>query len=197
MLRLSGDDHVLVLRRRSAPTIACLALSVLLAWWLAGVSCSSSERPTADGTGQSGVDPGVYPAPVPLLHDVGTVAACPSDVDLMRATLDVSDALAWYQSFVSPDPRTREASADRAYWSMLGQPPAAPAPLTEDRIEIGAAAASPYAALLDNACGANVVQHSEWLRVCPGPCSVTSSQSLVGHFFLINRRSHWLVWASG
>ena len=95
--------------------------------------------------------------------------------------------MAWFRDFASPDVPTQQKSADRAYWPLLPPPSAASNQLADDRIAIGVAQDSPYAPALTNACGADVIARSQWLRICPGPCSApASSQSLIGHFFLID-----------
>jgi hypothetical protein len=49
-----------------------------------------------------------------------------------------------------------------------------------------------------NACG-NTLGLSWWVKRCPGLCTdpaVTRAADLMGHYYLIRRRDHWLVWAA-
>ena len=155
---------------------------------------ASTKQPTPTvAAAQPALDPAIYPEPTALVHDIGQLLACPSAAGLQAATLTAHDAVAWFRDYSSPDPRTRQKSADRAYWPLL--PPPSSDQLAENRIAVGAAQASPYAALLTHACGPNVIALSQWLRVCPVSCTPAAGQSPIGHFFLINRQGHWLLWA--
>ncbi|HEV8633628.1 MAG TPA: hypothetical protein VG370_05215 [Chloroflexota bacterium] len=93
--------------------------------------------------------------------------------------------------------RSRRAS-DPAFWSVSRGWPTTwprerlgtPQPVTN---------ASPYADLLANACGKEIMERSWWVTLCPGPCqdpAVARAAALTGYLFLVKRNGHWLVWAA-
>lgn len=179
------------------------------AWWiifgvlLAGVTafaCSSENEATGSPL-PSGFDPSVYPDPVPFAEGVSTgmSTGCPSRQEVQARTLLRDEAVNWVNAFLSGDDEVKRELADRAYWPMILPSAATPAvPVSPDRVEVDSADSSPFSALLTNACGEPVVQASQWVRLCPGPCeaTATTSASLVGNFFLLSRKGHWLVWAA-
>lgn len=179
------------------------------AWWvfvgvlLAAVvafACSGDEKATS-GPLPSGFDPSVYPDPVPFAAGVSTgmSSGCPDQEELETRTLLRDQAVDWINDFLSGDNDVQRRLADRAYWSMIVPVGGTPSvPVSPDRVEVGPADSSPLSALLTNACGSSVVERSQWVRLCPGPCetTATTSPSLVGNFFLISRKGHWLVWAA-
>jgi hypothetical protein len=97
--------------------------------------------------------------------------------------------------------------SDRAEWPVVretwshGYKPAATRPLQMNDVYGAPASRSPYAGLVRRWCGKTLLRRSWWIAVCPRastktttPCSRRWQTALTGHFLLINRRGHWLVW---
>jgi len=148
-----------------------------------------------------GFDPAVYPAPVAFQKGVNTgmSSGCQDARQLQARSLSRDEALRWVNDFLSGDDDAKRRLADRAYWPLISPETAAPVTsISPEHVEVAPAQSSPLAALLTNACGETVVQRSQWVRLCPGPCETTATTrpSLVGNLFLISRKGHWLLWAA-
>ncbi|GAB4335327.1 MAG: hypothetical protein Kow0010_22740 [Dehalococcoidia bacterium] len=143
------------------------------------------------------LDPAVYPDPIALLHPIGIIQGCPSAVGLQVAVMSKGEAVDWLRDFSAAAGATRREMADRAYWPLLPQHAADRAQaVEEDRIAVAPATSSPYAELLANACGEEIVDASHWIMTCPARCEPGASDSLAGHYFLVQRQGRWLLWAT-
>jgi len=143
----------------------------------------------------------VYPSPVPArpgtdLSPLST--ACPNPAGLEgSAQLGVDAAVEVLNALLTPgDVGTQQRVTDPSYWPLLDVGRATRR-LTADQVEVHSARDSPFAELLANGCGDQTVDATRWVKVCPDACpeSESAAPGLVGHFFLIRREGHWLVWA--
>jgi hypothetical protein len=101
--------------------------------------------------------------------------------------------------FGSDSVEERLQVSDQAFWPLAELMTTQDRALAEDEIETRPAPESPYAELLTNACSAEVVGQSWWVKLCPGPCAdptVAQLASLTGNAYLIERNGRLLVWAA-
>ena len=141
----------------------------------------------------------IYPSPVPVNEGIGISplsTACPNPEGLESAAqLDIDTALDLLYT-LSGDVSAQRRVTDPAYWPLLDGGDGS-GRLARDQVQIDVAEASPYADLLANACGEQMVAATRWVEVCPATCaqSERTSPALISHFYLIRREGHWLVWA--
>jgi hypothetical protein len=88
--------------------------------------------------------------------------------------------------------------SDRALWPLIRQawqysPQNGGAVLRwSNVVQSGPAARSPYADLVRHNCGSAILSRSIWFAVCGG--KGLCGPALMGHYFLLERHGHWLVW---
>jgi len=142
----------------------------------------------------------VYPPALPVSSKVTWIQGqgCPNPAGLQRAsTLPVDVALDVLNRLLSGDLDKMRAVTDQAYWPLLTAGEGRTEPLPQDWISTPQPARdSPYADLIANACGQDTLDKSWWVKYCAGPCKDVRSESLIGHFYFIQRAGHWLVWAT-
>lgn len=150
-----------------------------------------------DGSGGSEL---IYPPalrPTPGINISSWTSGCPNFDQVDEGELTVDEALDVLNVFVSPDSEARRQASDPAFWVLLSDVAVGDEPLSPDRIEVGAAADAPHAEPFEAACGEHAVRLSGWVQLCPGPCEAAAgSQSLISHWYLIERQGRWLVWAA-
>lgn len=96
--------------------------------------------------------------------------------------------------FSSRDLLAKQTVTDRAFWGQLSEGGTNENPTTDYIESIAPALDSGYGELLTNLCGEDVVNKSWWVKICPGPCKSSSSESLKVDYYLIKREGIWLVW---
>ncbi len=197
-----------VLNTRRALSNVLLFTSLLIATTLSGCqieltsatdsgslpSVTSAERSISPNFSTS-----IYPSPVPVADGVVWGPACPNPIGLDKVeqptkneVLKVLDVL----SSNSLEPRRQ--AADPSLWSSLGKEQWAKASAEQIGV-VQPAVDSPYAELLANACGEEVVNRSWWVQICPGNCEdqeVTQPASLTTHLYLLQRQGQWLAWTA-
>lgn len=142
----------------------------------------------------------VYPPALPVSSKVtwSVSQGCPNPAGLQKAsTLSVDVALDVLNQLLSGDLDKMRQVTDQAYWPLLTAGEGRTEPLPRDWISVPQPARdSPYADLIANACGQDILDKSWWVKSCAGPCKDVRSESLIGHFFFIQRAGHWLVWGA-
>ncbi len=144
----------------------------------------------------------IYPSPSPVAEGIvlGLSAGCPNSTGLEKATqLSFDTALDVLKNWLSGDLDRMRHATDPAYWPLLN-PEGSKRLLRSEELGVPQPAnASPYAELIANGCGKQIMGLSWWVTICPGPCqdpAVSRNPSLIGHIYLIERKGHWLVWAA-
>jgi hypothetical protein len=173
---------------------------------LAGLTPIACLAPAAAAAKAPPFPPSIYPA-ASSWPGWGPVGGCASLTGLRSvnagATRVVLPLLSRYgQVSESMDLRL----SDRANWPVVretwshGFKPHPLRPLRSIDVYGAPAERSPYAAMVRHWCGQRLLQLSWWVAVCPRelrpsiPCGRRWQSALTGHFLLINRRGHWLVW---
>lgn len=146
------------------------------------------------------------PEPAPLPTKEGTnlhfSAGCPSPqgAEVIQA-LTREEALDVIRRFYSGSPEQRREMTDPAFWPVLPSEVDPLALVEKNLSEPRSARESPYAELLAQACGEDVLDYLWWVEVCPGsPPPDRPEQcppALRLHYFLIRRGEQWLIWGSG
>ena len=146
-----------------------------------------------------GLPTAVYLPPSPTLAEGGALlGGCPNPAGLEDVDGIPDDgAVALVNDFRSGDCERARQAADPALWPILGQCQGRPEPVTASWLDGPAQPAreSPYVTSLAHQCGEDLVEASWDLRVCPGPCSSNSSESLKEDYFLLSRAGRLLIWA--
>ena len=167
---------------------------------------SSTPMPNSTPTPTSAAFPtDIYPPPVAvapgiIISPMGT--GCPNPDGLEKADqLPRTAVNEVFRSLASGDVDTMRRVTDPAYWPFLRDMGiGTPRPFSEDALsDAQPASESPCAGLIGNACRSKTLELSWWVKSCPGPCTdpdVARSASLMGNFYLIQRRGHWLAWAA-
>lgn len=151
-----------------------------------------------------------YPPATPIAPDVivSGMDNCPNrrGIEEASAPPSIDTVVQILTDLKAEDFTTRQQVVDPAYWSRLQAAPGQnnttatdeSAQAMEERLTVPEPAQdSPYADLLVNVCGEDIVEHTWWVQVCPGPCEAEGlPQSLIGHLYLIERDGQWLVWAT-
>ncbi len=157
---------------------------------------TATMPPTPAPSPTATLPPDLYPPPLPLKVLWPATQGCPNPAGLEAAILTVEEALEALHSLRSGDPDQMRRAADPALWPLLSSFPERPGPSREEIQAVRPARESPYADLIANGCGRDTLEKSWAIEVCPGPCAPNTSESLIGHLFLIRRAGHWLVWAA-
>jgi len=163
----------------------------------------------AAGAGDTGdsFPPGIYPKPASF-PDWGSPNGCASlknvaRIDREQARHESLQALTQWGQISKW--RDRHLS-DRAEWPTVrdhwkhksGRGHALD--IRSNKVVQGPAKRSPYVGLVRHNCGRRILKRSWWVALCPGPypgtakCTLDAAPALTGHFMLLNRRHHWLVW---
>ena len=150
--------------------------------------------PAASAAGR--FPPSIYPKPAKFPNwGLGTGCASLSGVQVPGSGA-TSGAFATLARFGRVSRQTDFRLSDRALWPVVRQswrhgPPMGRGLLRRSNIAgAGRGTRSPYAELVRHNCGAAILARSIWFTVCGRPCY----PALTGHFLLIDRRGHWLVW---
>jgi hypothetical protein len=184
---------------------ACGTAAIAVLSLVIGTACGSGEAqpPPTPWVAPPGFQAEVYPSPLPVAEGVNISplsVGCPNPAGLEKGReLDLGTALEVLNTFLGSDSLdAKRRVTDPAFWPLLSSDGRG-APLQQDWVEVHPASASPYGDLLGNGCGRQTLELTSWVEVCPGPCkeSEVTSPALIGHFFLIRREGHWLVWAAG
>jgi hypothetical protein len=169
---------------RLIPALAISAVSVV-ALVLAGCA----------GTG-SGFPASVYPPPASF-PKWGGQSGCPSLDGVEAPGTPASDTFRSTVDGFGENLAADLRAADRALWpDLVSEPVWGSRPSPKQTLSGAPAKAAPYADLIANSCGQQTLTRSWWIQTCPGPAVVDCARSpaLVGHWFFINRRGHWLLW---
>jgi hypothetical protein len=144
----------------------------------------------------------IYPLPLPVAEGVvwWVGQGCPNPTGLEKADhLPLEAVLEVLTGLGSGDLDIMRRVSDPAFWPLLEPGGWRQEPWPRDWVEVPQpASASPHAEFIANACGEEILERSWWVKLCPGPCqdpNVARAASLTGHFYLIKRKGHWLVWA--
>lgn len=144
----------------------------------------------------------IYPPPLSVAKGVvwWVGQGCPNPTGLEKVSqLPIDQVIQVLTDFSSGELYKMRQASDPAYWALLNPGEPRYRPGSKDWITTPQPAnASPYAEFLTNACGAETVEKSWWVQLCPGPCqdpNVTRAAALIGHAYLISRKGHWLIWA--
>jgi len=176
-------------------------LAVPLLIGAALVSCQTSQSTPITPTSwvvPPGFDMETYPAPLPVAEGVNIFSqGCPNPAGMKKGELDLDTALEVLNTLGSEDLDAKRRVADPSFWPLLSSV-GRWEPLSRDRVEVRPGSTSPHGDLLANGCGKQTLELTSWAKACPGPCKESEgmSPSLIGHFFLILRKGHWLVWAA-
>jgi hypothetical protein len=192
--------------------IGAVAATVVLTVMSAGLLKLASRAPagilqTASPTASptpSAFPTAIYPTPASVPSS-GAVDGCPSlsGVESRSGSLPLPDILAVLDQFGRVSKERDLQLSDRALWPVVNQDwpngakPQSPFQLVPGNVMAGPATRSPYADSISYNCGAQTLAESVWIAVCPigsQQCTPDTSPALTEHFFLLNRRSHWLVW---
>jgi hypothetical protein len=145
-----------------------------------------------------GFEASVYLPPVPLSGDGAvTFAACPNPSGLEEFEgFPKETAVDLINNLRSGDAIRMQHATDPALWSLLDQFGTTPEPITLDWLDgkVQRATQSPYADMLTNQCGSEVVRLSWWVAVCPGSCHLNAAEALKSHYFLFWRNGIALIW---
>lgn len=185
------------------PSLLCAVLFVI-------VDAHTGNTPGAGQTEPVDKHPGsMHPGAVPpKIVGFPLASACPSPiglqhvkVDAAEQALDVLDRL--LQAQAAGDLHQAKLLTDQAYWpEVQAQLGVKSAPIDRSRVgSVGPAASSPYADLIEHACGKEILQASLWASILPAGVPQEAKANdlaagITGHFFLIQRHGHWLVWGS-
>jgi hypothetical protein len=144
----------------------------------------------------------IYPPPLPVAEGVvwWVGQGCPNPAGLEKADhLPPEAVLELLAGLGSGDLDTMRRVSDPAFWPLLEPGGWRQEPWPQEWVVAKPVAASPHAEFIANACGEEIMEHSWWVKLCPGPCqdpNVARAASLTGHLYLIKRKGHWLLWAA-
>lgn len=142
----------------------------------------------------------IYPAPLPFQNPVNGLIAngCPDLDGVQRGeypSMDtVIDVLA---QLGSGDWQQFRQASDQAYWPLTVPALSVVKLPRPEELQISPAATSSYSGLIENGCGQQTLDLSWYVRRCVEDCS--NPQRFIAldtHFYLINRKGHWLVWVA-
>jgi hypothetical protein len=143
---------------------------------------TSTQTPAPQGT----LPPTIYPSPLPFLQPVNGIetSGCPDLTRVQKAnSLPAQTALDVLTALTSGEATLFRQSSDQTFWG--GNPGVLP--VLSD-LTIHPAAQAPYAPGIKVGCGQKTLDLSWWIQDGSGARGV--------HYFLINRKDHWLVWSS-
>ena len=166
-----------------------IAASLLAALTLATTGCGANAGASTAGepTGSSAqrFPEAIYPKPVPPRHHWGLDQICPSPKGVELRSQHSSHAEHALRQIRGRRQHDRRHS-DRAFWPVLRhihRPILGP----KASVSSGAARRSAYGSLAAHNCGRRVVRRS-WA------IEVGKSAALKATYFVLQRKSHWLVW---
>lgn len=179
-----------------------------VAFLLALAACSQGSQGSSSGDGPKGFPPSIYPRPASF-PNWGSPNGCASLKNVASAPHHARHASLRVLSQWGRISRNKDFHlSDRAEWPTVRDNWARrsrhrrPVRLRSKDVVQGRAKHSPYTGLVRNNCGVPILRRSWWVAVCPGPyprktrCTLRSDPALTGHFMLLRRRGHWLVWFS-
>jgi hypothetical protein len=142
----------------------------------------------------------IYPGPVPRTGAGGVPFEwCPNPAGVEHfAGFPIETAIDLINNLHSGDLQKERQATDPAAWPMLDQYAYGTDQLDASWFDgaIQPGLKSPYAQMLAAQCGQDVINQSWTARICPGPCSANTSESLKADYFFLWRGNAliWMVW---
>jgi hypothetical protein len=151
-------------------------------------------------TSEPDLPPDLYPSPSPFVTPVNglSTSGCPNSEGIEpKSQLSLDEAFQVMQALNSGQPDTMRRVSDPTFWEYFYLPTnGTPTPIEKDWLDVKPASQSEYSILIQAGCGQELVDSSWEVINCISSCQTAQSPALFSHYFLINRISTWLIWAS-